>query len=677
MKAKEFIIELKKESKPRNFVAKNASLAGKAGQHKDKKKAEKQGDVKHKTKQYAEDAVADFLARGGEIQHGKFRKPRKSEKTDYGSKHIGGQRDAVAGKAGKTLGRAAATNFKGGGKPVVGSSYRGEGVVEAGAADPVAARVAAAPYGYNTDTGKPNPPPAKAAPPAAKAAPTTPAAPPAAKAAAPAAKEPIVQATDDMEQRILDRMGKRFGLPPGSTADQVQAAQQAHLDKNDPAAAAQYKQNMANIDAGGAQADNAPLKLAPTAGPGKVQASPDDVGGMAAAKAGKSPIAIMLAQPTIGKNQAMLDVIAPTVGLPAGSSAEEILAADDARNAKAKNKYAPAATAPAVESAGRAVDAKGRTQQEWVRLVKSKFPNVKLIQAKMIDGPIQAILPDGRKLSWNKVEQEVAEASLGNYREKALKQKAQSRMGAMFNEPDALATFNKRERGLNRLKARDEVARKTTADKQMADNIAKLPELKAEYDRMKAEYKSLGGSNWQYADREQNLTDREREARSMEGPMNNLWRTISAAEKAQKSQGVGEGWKDKVAAAGLAGAMAFGAAGANARVTPDGQGGYTGGFKPTATVTVPSDNKPAAEAPKGFSKEYLQKAANPDRFGRYMISVEKAQELLKQMDSKVGEGSMFAGAKVGHKEGPAGQWRNDGAKKNKPAKPGDLVGGGM
>jgi hypothetical protein len=127
--------------------------------------------------------------------------------------------------------------------------------------------------------------------------------------------------------------------------------------------------------------------------------------------------------------------------------------------------------------------------------------------------------------------------------------------------------------------------------------------------------------------------------------------------------------------------MAFGASGANARVTPDGQGGYTGGFKPTATVTAPSDNKPAdaapAATPTGFSKQYLQKAADPDRFGRYLISVEKAQELLKQMDKKVGEGSMFAGAKVGHKEGPAGQWRNDGAKKNKPAKPGDLVGGGM
>ena len=71
-------------------------------------------------KNVAEDAVADFLARGGAIQTGKYHRPRKSEKTDYGSRHIGGQRDAVAGKAGKTLGRAAATAFKGSGKPIVG-----------------------------------------------------------------------------------------------------------------------------------------------------------------------------------------------------------------------------------------------------------------------------------------------------------------------------------------------------------------------------------------------------------------------------------------------------------------------------------------------------------------------------------------------------------------------------
>lgn len=44
MREKEFIIPA---SKPRNFVAKNQKTAG-AGAHKDKKRAEKQGDVKHK-----------------------------------------------------------------------------------------------------------------------------------------------------------------------------------------------------------------------------------------------------------------------------------------------------------------------------------------------------------------------------------------------------------------------------------------------------------------------------------------------------------------------------------------------------------------------------------------------------------------------------------------------------
>jgi hypothetical protein len=196
---------------------------------------------------------------------------------------------------------------------------------------------------------------------------------------------------------------------------------------------------------------------------------------------------------------------------------------------------------------------------------------------------------------------------------------------------------------------------------------------------MKAEYKSLGGSNWQYADREQNLTDREREARSMEGPMNNLWRTISAAEKAQTSQGAAEGFGSKLAGLGLAGAMALGAGGAQARVTGDQDSNInrlTG--KPIATQQA-TDNAPAkAEAPKGFSKEYLQSVVD-GKHPRPMVSVEKAQQLLKQMDTKVGEGTKmpFAGAKVGHKEGPEGQWRNDGAKKNKPVRPGDLVGGGM
>jgi hypothetical protein len=145
-----------------------------------------------------------------------------------------------------------------------------------------------------------------------------------------------------------------------------------------------------------------------------------------------------------------------------------------------------------------------------------------------------------------KTKEVISEISLGNYRDKALKQKAQSQMGAMFaRDPEEreknLSTFNKREKGLNRLKARDEKSRKAAADKDMADTISQLPKLKDEYEQMKAKYKSLGGSNWQYADRDQNLTDREREARSMEGPMNNLWRKINAAEKAQKSEGVAEG----------------------------------------------------------------------------------------------------------------------------------------
>jgi hypothetical protein len=55
MKAKEFI----PASKPRNFVAKNQKTAG-AGAHKDKKRAEKQGDVKHKGKQFDESSLEEY-----------------------------------------------------------------------------------------------------------------------------------------------------------------------------------------------------------------------------------------------------------------------------------------------------------------------------------------------------------------------------------------------------------------------------------------------------------------------------------------------------------------------------------------------------------------------------------------------------------------------------------------
>lgn len=102
-------------------------------------------------------------------------------------------------------------------------------------------------------------------------------------------------------------------------------------------------------------------------------------------------------------------------------------------------------------------------------------------------------------------------------------------------------------------------------------------------------------------------------------------------DKEARQKGVEEGWKDKVAAAGLAGAMAFGAGGAHARVSGDQDPNInrlTG--KPIAAQQA-TDNTPAkAEAPKGFSKEYLQ-AVVDGKHPRPMISVEKAQQLLKNM----------------------------------------------
>lgn len=65
MKAKEFI----PASKPRNPVVRQQQTSG-AGAHKDKKKAEKQGDVKHKGKQYDENVVEKYNLGG--LEQGKY-----------------------------------------------------------------------------------------------------------------------------------------------------------------------------------------------------------------------------------------------------------------------------------------------------------------------------------------------------------------------------------------------------------------------------------------------------------------------------------------------------------------------------------------------------------------------------------------------------------------------------
>lgn len=124
-----------------------------------------------------------------------------------------------------------------------------------------------------------------------------------------------------------------------------------------------------------------------------------------------------------------------------------------------------------------------------------------------------------------------------------------------------------------------------------------------------------------------------------------------------QDQGVEEGWKSTLAGAALAGATALGGAGhAQAADLSSYNTQYlqqvVKGEHPRPMVsvddakaelqlrangkqqTVTSD--PASSKSTGFSKEYLQKAADPNRTGRYMISVEKAQELLKQLTDKQG-----------------------------------------
>ena len=74
------------------------------------------GKLKNKmSKGVGEDAVTDFVARGGQIQQGKLHKPRKGE-TWQGSSHIGAA--GGTGTKGTVSGKAANTNPKSG-KPVV------------------------------------------------------------------------------------------------------------------------------------------------------------------------------------------------------------------------------------------------------------------------------------------------------------------------------------------------------------------------------------------------------------------------------------------------------------------------------------------------------------------------------------------------------------------------------
>ena len=155
----------------------------------------------------------------------------------------------------------------------------------------------------------------------------------------------------------------------------------------------------------------------------------------------------------------------------------------------------PGQTPVAPAKPARAVDAKGRTQSQWLALVKKKFPAAKVMVAKMMDGPCHAILPDGRKLSWIKVKQpgakptqqsrwQVAEGynpnsvSAQHRRDIQSHHEAEIRRKAESGDPDAvkrLALMNKhKERRANDFDARME--RESVGEGQLG-NILPWPEV--------------------------------------------------------------------------------------------------------------------------------------------------------------------------------------------------------
>jgi hypothetical protein len=110
------------------------------------------------------------------------------------------------------------------------------------------------------------------------------------------------------------------------------------------------------------------------------------------------------------------------------------------------------------------------------------------------------------------------------------------------------------------------------------------------------------------------------------------------------SENVDEGWKDKLGAAALAGSLAFGAAGANARVLPGADPSinrFTG--KPIATQQdtqqdrASDPEKDSGQQKIGFSTEYLKKVAD-GKHPRPMISVDDAKkELERRLNNGVSE----------------------------------------
>jgi hypothetical protein len=85
--------------------------------------------------------------------------------------------------------------------------------------------------------------------------------------------------------------------------------------------------------------------------------------------------------------------------------------------------------------------------------------------------------------------------------------------------------------------ARLSARRKQASEDQIKKDTADLPNLEKQHAEMQAIHEK--GKNWQYSDRDQNLSADERRARDIAGPMSNLGSRIGAAKRNTSSYAKG------------------------------------------------------------------------------------------------------------------------------------------
>jgi hypothetical protein len=120
----------------------------------------------------------------------------------------------------------------------------------------------------------------------------------------------------------------------------------------------------------------------------------------------------------------------------------------------------------------------------------------------------------------------------------AVKRAAKKAGGGGVDEPDWIKDLREHAKKISRPgPSREQMMAKSKAEsqKRLKQDIAGLSGLEKQHQAMKAKYESLGGSGYKMADREQNLSPAEREARDMETELGRLSSRIQAAKKSPPS----------------------------------------------------------------------------------------------------------------------------------------------